>query len=351
MSAIKIEQSLPDAVGAFIDWLVNESGWKVRRRRRAGPGARHLHPLPPLPQLRRGRHAALRPRARGARRAPRARRRQDLPRSRGGRNAPRRALRDRVAGRRAVGVRDAARRAVRDRRRGAARVEAAVRRSSIRSEFRATPMRRPPDARSPRADRRQRCACCSSCIGGATTARSPRRSRSCSTRRARMSGSCCAAPASRRWPTCCTSRELAREYEAGGGLSFRGFVDELRDAAETAQAGGGADPRRGQRRRAPDDGAQGERARVPDRDSRRPHVQAVARGGRALARSRRTNLCALKIGGWAPIDLLLHDAEEAARDRAEARAADLRRRHPRARPARRSRRSATARTTAAGSIR
>ena len=31
-----------------------------------------------------------------------------------------------------------------------------------------------------------------------------------------------------------------------------------------------------------------------------------------------TNMCALKIGGWAPIDLLLHDAEEAARDRAES---------------------------------
>ncbi len=31
-----------------------------------------------------------------------------------------------------------------------------------------------------------------------------------------------------------------------------------------------------------------------------------------------TNLCALKIGGWSPIDLLLHDAEEAARDKAES---------------------------------
>ena len=30
--------------------------------------------------------------------------------------------------------------------------------------------------------------------------------------------------------------ELARQYEAGGGLSFRGFVDELRLAAENAQA-------------------------------------------------------------------------------------------------------------------
>src|SRR4029079_18425423 len=30
--------------------------------------------------------------------------------------------------------------------------------------------------------------------------------------------------------------ELARQYEAGGGLSVRGFVDELRQAAENAQA-------------------------------------------------------------------------------------------------------------------
>jgi hypothetical protein len=30
------------------------------------------------------------------------------------------------------------------------------------------------------------------------------------------------------------------------------------------------------------------------------------------------NVCALKIGGWAPIDLLLHDPEEASRDRAES---------------------------------
>ena len=30
------------------------------------------------------------------------------------------------------------------------------------------------------------------------------------------------------------------------------------------------------------------------------------------------NLCALKIGGWSPIDLILHDAEESARDKAES---------------------------------
>jgi ATP-dependent exoDNAse (exonuclease V) beta subunit len=30
--------------------------------------------------------------------------------------------------------------------------------------------------------------------------------------------------------------ELARQYELGGGISFRGFVEELRTAADTAQA-------------------------------------------------------------------------------------------------------------------
>ena len=41
------------------------------------------------------------------------------------------------------------------------------------------------------------------------------------------------------------------------------------------------------------------------------------------------NLCALKLGGWAPVDLLLHDGEEAARDKAEAQRLDVRRRHSR----------------------
>ena len=32
VSAIAIEKSLPDAVGAFVDWVVHESGWKVTER-------------------------------------------------------------------------------------------------------------------------------------------------------------------------------------------------------------------------------------------------------------------------------------------------------------------------------
>jgi hypothetical protein len=30
--------------------------------------------------------------------------------------------------------------------------------------------------------------------------------------------------------------ELARRYEAGGGISFRGFIDELRNAALSTEA-------------------------------------------------------------------------------------------------------------------
>ena len=41
-----IDESLPDAVGAFVDWLLNESGWTVTERERPGEAlpvsARHV---------------------------------------------------------------------------------------------------------------------------------------------------------------------------------------------------------------------------------------------------------------------------------------------------------------------
>jgi ATP-dependent helicase/nuclease subunit A len=111
--------------------------------------------------------------------------------------------------------------------------------------------------------------------------------------------------------------ELARQYEAGGGISFRGFVDELRTAAETAQAA-----------EAPilEEGSDGVRMMtvhkakglefpiviLADATCKLSRTEA----GRWLDSPR--NLCALKLGGWAPVDLLLHDGEEAARDKAEA---------------------------------
>jgi ATP-dependent helicase/nuclease subunit A len=46
IAAKKIEQSLPDAVGAYVDWLVRQSGWKVTERRSPGTcvpiEARHI---------------------------------------------------------------------------------------------------------------------------------------------------------------------------------------------------------------------------------------------------------------------------------------------------------------------
>jgi ATP-dependent helicase/nuclease subunit A len=110
--------------------------------------------------------------------------------------------------------------------------------------------------------------------------------------------------------------ELSRQFEADGGISFRGFADELRVAAARAEAA-----------EAPilEEDSDGVRMMtvhkakglefpiviLADLTCRLSRVEA----GRWIDPERR--LCALKLGGWSPHDLLLHDAEEAARDRAE----------------------------------
>ncbi len=111
--------------------------------------------------------------------------------------------------------------------------------------------------------------------------------------------------------------ELARQYEGAGGLSFRGFVDELRLAAENAQAA-----------EAPilEEGSDGIRLMTVHKAKGLEFPVVIladatcklsrAEAGRWLDPPR--GLCALKLGGWAPVDLLLHDGEEAARDKAEA---------------------------------
>ena len=111
--------------------------------------------------------------------------------------------------------------------------------------------------------------------------------------------------------------ELARQYEAGGGLSFRGFVDELRLASETAQAA-----------EAPilEEGSDGVRIMTVHKAKGLEFPIVVladltcrlsrADAGRWIDPA--ANRCALKLGPWAPTDLLLHNAEEAARDAAEA---------------------------------
>ncbi len=111
--------------------------------------------------------------------------------------------------------------------------------------------------------------------------------------------------------------ELARQYEANGGISFRGFVDELRIAAETSQAS-----------EAPilEEGSDGVRIMTVHKAKGLEFPVVVladptcklspAEASRWIAKDER--LCALKPAGWAPIDLVLHGQEERAREQAEA---------------------------------
>ncbi len=110
--------------------------------------------------------------------------------------------------------------------------------------------------------------------------------------------------------------ELARQYELSGGISFRGFVDELRTAAEDGQAA-----------EAPivEEGSDGVRLMtvhkakglefpvviLADMTAKLAPVEA----SRHLDAAR--GLCAMRIGGWSPSELLHQQAMEQAREREE----------------------------------
>jgi ATP-dependent exoDNAse (exonuclease V) beta subunit len=110
--------------------------------------------------------------------------------------------------------------------------------------------------------------------------------------------------------------ELARRYEAEGGISFRGFIDELREQAENGEAG-----------EAPilEEGSDGVRLMtvhkakglefpvviLADMTAR---LRASA-ASRAIDSERR--VCAIRLAGCAPADLLQQEDEELQRDEAE----------------------------------
>jgi ATP-dependent exoDNAse (exonuclease V) beta subunit len=110
--------------------------------------------------------------------------------------------------------------------------------------------------------------------------------------------------------------ELARQYDLSGGISFRGFVDDLREAAEQSQAA-----------EAPivEEGSDGVRLMTVHKAKGLEFpvvVLADITANLAPAEASRhldapSGLCALRIGGWSPRDLLLHQPLEQAREREE----------------------------------
>jgi ATP-dependent exoDNAse (exonuclease V) beta subunit len=109
--------------------------------------------------------------------------------------------------------------------------------------------------------------------------------------------------------------ELARQYEAGGGISFRGFIDELRTASEGDEA------------EAPilEESSDGVRLMTVHKAKGLEFPIVILAdltcrlsrddAGRYVDAAR--GLSAMRIGGWTPADLHEHQAEEVERDRAE----------------------------------
>jgi ATP-dependent helicase/nuclease subunit A len=110
--------------------------------------------------------------------------------------------------------------------------------------------------------------------------------------------------------------ELARRYEAEGGISFRGFIEELREQAEDGQAG-----------EAPilEEGSDGVRLMTVHKAKGLEFpvviladITAKLRPGSAsryLDSDR--GICAVRLAGCSPFDLIQHEPEELARDQAE----------------------------------
>lgn len=110
--------------------------------------------------------------------------------------------------------------------------------------------------------------------------------------------------------------ELARQFEANGGVSFRGFVEELCD-----QAGGG------QAAEAPilEEGSDGVRLMTVHKAKGLEFPVVILADMTAKLRSdradrlidRATSACYVRLGGWRPAELIAAEPLEVARDEAE----------------------------------
>ena len=111
--------------------------------------------------------------------------------------------------------------------------------------------------------------------------------------------------------------EMARTWEQSGRLSFRAFVDQLRRDAESGEAP-----------EAPimEDGSEGVRMMTVHKAKGLEFPIVIladltaklqpSQAHRYIETER--SLCAVRIGGWSPLELTNHEAEEIARDTAEA---------------------------------
>ncbi|RPH57311.1 MAG: ATP-dependent deoxyribonuclease subunit A, partial [Acidobacteria bacterium] len=110
--------------------------------------------------------------------------------------------------------------------------------------------------------------------------------------------------------------ELARRYEADGGISFRGFIDELRDQADDGTAG-----------EAPilEEGSDGVRLMTVHKAKGLEFPVVILADMtaklQAAAASRYVDplrqVCAIRLAGCSPFDLVQHEPDELQRDRAE----------------------------------
>ena len=110
--------------------------------------------------------------------------------------------------------------------------------------------------------------------------------------------------------------DLARRYEAEGGISFRGFIDELREQAESGEAG-----------EAPilEEGSDGVRLMTVHKSKGLEFPVVILADMTARLRASvasrsidaERGVCAIRLAGCAPADLLVHQDEELLRDEAE----------------------------------
>ncbi|HEV3215172.1 MAG TPA: UvrD-helicase domain-containing protein [Vicinamibacterales bacterium] len=110
--------------------------------------------------------------------------------------------------------------------------------------------------------------------------------------------------------------ELARRYEAEGGISFRGFIEELREQAQSGQAG-----------EAPilEEGSDGVRLMTVHKAKGLEFPVVILADMTARLRSTAASryidsdrgTCAVRLAGCSPFDLIEHEAEELERDEAE----------------------------------